>query len=128
MFDYDYDYDYDWYSLLDKTWAEFYTLEVAACVQCYYGAKLQRLKVRTRPKQHSGYLPLDIVRALDSWVRFLIKFFGQIFGQKLGPKNSGQATTTQKLKFPAEINVNREIGYHILSSIVRTFFQIKFWC
>jgi hypothetical protein len=66
------------------------------------------------------------VRALHSWVRFLINFFGQIFGQKVGPKNSGQANTPQNLELQAEINVNKEIGCRILSSIVLNFFKIKF--
>jgi hypothetical protein len=48
---------------MDKTWAEFSTLEVAVCMhgRSLLRVKLPSLKLRTWPKQLLGYLPLDIV-------------------------------------------------------------------
>ncbi len=43
----------------DETLAEFSTLEMAMCMQCYT-IKLPNLKLKTRPKQLLGSLPLDI--------------------------------------------------------------------
>jgi hypothetical protein len=49
---------------MDKTWAEFSTLEVAIFMLQIYGvieSKLPNLNLKTQPIQLLGSLPLDIV-------------------------------------------------------------------
>jgi hypothetical protein len=51
------------FSWQDEPWAEFSTLEVAACHAMHFLhsiAKWPNLELKTRPKQLLGSLPLDI--------------------------------------------------------------------
>jgi hypothetical protein len=59
----------------DKHWAEFSTLEVAACHAMHLLHSIvirSNLELKTRPKQLLGSLPLDIVLPLQAGASLLV--------------------------------------------------------